>query len=246
VNRNKKIIENDSLLRKIVYCIDKAIVEDVPKYLRDSHLETTNGIGLTKGDYINTNLRNHVITDGIDLVPFKRYAWSGRIVVDRIGHITYSIMTEETLSSIPKKKNRERPHYLQTVLYVENGECIAQYQQMTLQELGITIFDGEALEQDFENISQGRIDKNEDYRHYIIVYQAEHGEIKSIKLKLLDKNFNVVDEVSITKYIKPDFARLTDIEAIEGVDEENIEDKKGLLAVKKGLQPQLRELEKQA
>lgn len=246
VDRNKKIIENDDILRKIVYSIDKAIVEDVPKYLRNSHLETNNGVGLIKGDYINTNLRNHVISEGIDLVPFKRFAWSGRIVVDRMGHVTYSIMTEETLGGIPKKKNRERPHYLQTVLYVENRECIAKYEQMTLQDLGITIFDEDVFRPDFETISQGMIDKSEDYRHYIVVYQAENREIKNVKLKLLDKDFNIVDEVSLMKYIKPDFARLTDIEINEKSGEENVGDKKRLLAVKKGLQPQLREIEKQA
>ena len=63
-------------------------------------------------------------------------------------------MTEGTLSRVPKKKNRENPHYLQSVLYVENKDCIAKERQMTLEDFGITIFDTDVLEQVFEKISQ--------------------------------------------------------------------------------------------
>lgn len=82
---------------------------------------------------------------------------------------------------------------------------------MTLEDFGITIFDTDVLEQDFKKISQGMINVEEDYKHYIIAYKAENGEIKDIKLRFLDKDFNIVDEASLMQYIKPDFARLTDI-----------------------------------
>lgn len=246
VNRNTQIVINDDLLRKIVYCIEKAIGDDLQQYLRENHRETNNAIILLRGDNINTNLRKHVVKDDIDLVPFQRYGWSGRIVIDRKEHITYSIMTEGTLSGIPKKKNRENPHYLQSVLYAENKDCIAKERQMTLEDFGITIFDTDVLEQDFEKISQGMIDVKEDYKHYIIAYSAENGEIKDIKLKFLDKDFNIVDEASLTQYIKPDFARLTDVGPVDDTDEEKKSDKKGLVAIKSGTKPKLREIEKKA
>lgn len=246
VNRNTQIVIHDDLLRKIVYCIEKAIGEDLQQYLRENYRETNNAIILLRGDNINTNLRTHVVKDDIDLVPFQRYGWSGRMVIDRKEHITYSIMTEGTLSSVPKKKNRENPHYLQSVLYVENKDCIAKERQMTLEDFGITIFDTDVLEQDFEKISQGMINVEEDYKHYIIAYEAKNGEIKDIKLKLLDKDFNIVDEVSLMQYIKPDFARLTDIGPSEDTDEDVKQDKKNLVAIKSGIKPKLREIEKKA
>ncbi len=239
-----KLVTNDDLLRKIVYSIDKAIGEDQQQYLKENHRETNNAIILLRGDYINTNLRNHVVKDEIDLVPFQRCGWSGRMIIDRKGHITYSIMKEETLSDVPRKKNRKNPHYLQSILYVENKDCIAKQRQMTLQDFGITIFDTNVLEQDFQKISQGLIDMKEDYKHYIIAYKAEHGEIKNIKLKFLDKDFNIVDEASLMQYIKPDFARLTDIGPVES-DEENMKDNKGLVSIKSGLKPKLREIDKE-
>lgn len=246
VYRNTQIIINDDLFRKIVYCIDKGIGDDMQQYLSDNHRETNNAIILLKGDNINTNLRNHVVKDDIDLVPFQRYGWAGRIVIDRKDHITYSIMTEGTLSTVPKKKNRENPHYLQSILYVENKDCIAKERQMTLEDFGITIFDTDVLEQDFEKISQGLINIEEDYKHYIIAYKAENREIRDIKLKFLDKDFNIVDEISLMKYLKPDFAELTNIGSIEDIDENKESDKKGLVAIKSGIKPKLREIEKKA
>ena len=180
VNRNTQIVINDDLLRKIVYCIEKAIGDDLQQYLRENHRETNNAIILLRGDNINTNLRTHVVKDDIDLVPFQRYGWSGRMVIDRKEHITYSIMTEGTLSGVPKKKNRENPHYLQSVLYVENKDCIAKERQILMQ------------------------------------------------------------------YIKPDFARLTDIGPSEDTDEDATPDKTGLVAIKSGIKPKLREIEKKA
>ena len=48
------------------------------------------------------------------------------------------------------------------------------------------------------------------------------------------------------QYIKPDFARLTDIGPSEDTDEDAKPDKKGLVAIKSGIKPKLREIEKKA
>lgn len=243
-SRNTKIFINDTLLRKIVYSIEKAIGEDQQQYLRENQKETNNAMILLRGDDINTNLRHHIVKDNIDLIPFRRYGWSGRIIIDRTDHITYSIVTEGTLATVPRKKNRINPHYLQSILYAENKDCIAKERQMTLQDFGITIFDTDVLEQDFEKISQGLIDREEDYRHYIVSYIANHGEIKSITLKFLDKDFNIVDEESLMQYIRPDFAQLTNTDPKTESKADNSHSKKSLVALRSGVKPKLREIEK--
>lgn len=47
--RNAKIFTNDTLLRKIVYSIEKAIGEDQQQYLRENQKETNNAIILLRG-----------------------------------------------------------------------------------------------------------------------------------------------------------------------------------------------------
>lgn len=58
-------------MRRIVRSVEKAIAEDVPQYLREHHKETNNAIIQLRGDYINDNLRNMVVGENIELVPFK-------------------------------------------------------------------------------------------------------------------------------------------------------------------------------
>ena len=73
--------------------------------------------------------------------------------------------------------------------------------------------------------------REEDYRHYIVSYIANHGEIKSI--------------TSLMQYIRPDFAQLTNLDS-EAESEEYSHSKKSLVAIRSGVKPQLREIEKRA
>lgn len=244
-SKYEKLLKNDKLLRKIVYSIDKAIGEDLSQYLREHHRETNNAIVQLRGDFINDNLRHHVVDENTELIPFQRSGWSGRIIIDRLNRTTYTVTTVSTLSAIPKKKERTKPHYLQSVLAIENKECKGTPKQITLFECGMTAFDTQFLEQDFNSINQGLINVDENYVHYIIAYKAEHGEIKDIDLKLLDKDFDTVDETSLNEYIKPDFARLTDVGPAEQSNEiEENTDSKKLVAIKAGLKPNLKVVEK--
>jgi len=239
-----KIKTNENLMRRIVRAIDKAIADDVPQYLRENHKETNNAAIQLRGDCINENLRNLVVGGDIEFVPFKRYVWQGRIIVDRAEKITYTITTQKTLRAVPRKQ-RNKPHFLQTILYMENGGYEASVKQMTLMDL--FPFDEEDLENDYNSIVEGLIDPAEGYRHYVIAYDAEGSELRDIQLEFLDKDFNTIAAASLNEYIKPDFARLTDVEPVDEYFGDEIDgEAKGLLTIKSGLRPKLREVEKQA
>lgn len=247
-NQEINSVLQDEVLRKAVYAINKAITEDIPSYLKENYHETNNSILQLKGDYINDNLRQYVVGNHIELLPFKRYNWSGRILIDKENCFTYTITTIGTLMSIPKKKGRKRPHFLQSILYAENSDCEAQVKQMNL-GFDITQFDSEELETDYNEITHGFIERNEPYRHFVIAYKSEENEIAEIMLKLLDKDFDTVDEVSLMDYVKPDFAKLTEItfneETNDGMETQGDEDDgKPVVTVKPGYKPNLRDTDK--
>lgn len=235
---------NENLMRRIVRAIDKAIADDVPQYLRENHKETNNAVVHLRGDCINENLRNLVVGGDIEFVPFKRYVWQGRILVDRSEKVTYTITTQKTLRALPRKQ-RNRPHFLQTILYIENGGYEAPVKQMTLMDL--FPFEAEDLESDYNSIVEGLIDPAEGYRHYVIAYDADGSELRDIQLEFLDKDFNTIATTSLNEYIKPDFARLTDVEPVdEDFSDETDGEAKGLLTIKSGLRHKVREFPKQA
>lgn len=235
---------NKNLMRRIVRAIDKAIVDDVPEYLREHHKETNNAIIQYRGDCINDNLRKLVVGGAVELVPFKRCAWQGRLIVDRSEKITYTIANQKTLRIIPKKW-RSKPHFLQSILYIENGGYEATVKQMSL--LDSLPFEEEDMENDYNAIVAGLINPSEGYRHYVISYDAEGNELKDVQVEFLDKDFNTIEAASLNEYIKPDFSRLTDVEHVDEIPEDETDgESKGLVAIKSGLRPKLREVQKQA
>lgn len=237
---------NENLFRRIVRAIDKAIADDIPQYLRDHHKETNNAIMQLRGDNINENLRQFVVAEGIELIPFRRFVWQGRLLADRRNKVTYSITTQANLSAIPKKKDRTKPHFLQSVLAAENSGYQGRYKQETLFSMGM--FDTETLKNDYDEIIAGMLEPSEGYCHYVISYQIVGNELVDVKLEFLDSNFATIDEVSLNEYIKPDFARLTDTKPIdEDAPIPASEGVRGLLGIKKaGIRPALKEVEEEA
>jgi len=237
LDESNKIVLNELLIRKIVRAVEKGIGEDIRDYLRDNRKETNNALRQMPGDNINENLRQMVVSDGIELIPFTRgIGWDGRILIDRINKRTYTITTKQTLYSIPRKKGRQMPHFLQSVLYCENGACIAQNKQMSLVDYGIVTFDSSELAIDYEKVMGGHISREDNYRHYIVVYETHRGEITDIKLKFLDKDFDIIDECPLNDYIKLDFAKLTATRPVEKNETESSKRVHNLVKVKKDIQ----------
>lgn len=105
---------------KIGKAVEKGVGEDIRAYLMNSDTATNNAVVFLRGDYINTNLVNSVKSESVEIKYFRRSAWQGCIVIDRDNKLTYSVASKNTLERIPQKKNRQSPHFLQTVLNVEN------------------------------------------------------------------------------------------------------------------------------
>ena len=251
MSRTESIIENQMLNRKIVYAINKAITQDVPQNMRENWLETNNRYRFVPGDYINDNLRKHVVKDDVDLISFNRYVWEGRILADHGNRVTYTVSTHQTLKTVIMK-HRNRPHYLMTLLYAENGDCEGSPKQMTLGDISsdfkMNVFDIEVLEEDFDKIMQGSISRTDGYKHYIVAYTAKHHAIIKIELLLLDKDFAVVDQLNLIEYLTPDFASLTEsqYEEEEDFEESKQELRPSLLKLRPGVKPALRAMEEKA
>lgn len=219
--------------RRLVDCINTALQEDLPRYLADYHPETTNGIPHQIGDWINTNIKKQLTSGNVDVMQFTRYSWKGKIIIDSENRITYSIMRGKRIRQL-RRETREKPHYLQTIVSVLNEGFEADVKQMTLPDMGFVGFDEETLNNDYTKIFNGRIDKGEGFLHCVAAYETEHNEITDIRICFLDKDLDVIDEVSLNEYIKPDFAKLTSVELAEPtIEEEEQPSSAGLLSLRK-------------
>ena len=55
---------DEKIIMSAIRAIEQAVTEDVPRELRERHLETNNYIPFIRGDYINQNLRKFAEAEG--------------------------------------------------------------------------------------------------------------------------------------------------------------------------------------
>lgn len=213
---NETISDNTkSIMVKIGKAIGKGVGEDIRTYLANSDNAVNNAIAFLRGDYIVTNIRNTVETESVEIKYFKRSSWTGCIVLDRTDKHSYSVCAKKTLERIPKNMTRRSPHYLQTILNTENKDEEATGRQMSLADFGFSVgsqFTEEEYEKDFLTIMEEALSLADDYRHWVITYEAEHNSLVGLSAVLLDGEFGVVEEISLMEMIKPDFGNLTSAE----------------------------------
>lgn len=203
---------DDALIRRIVRAIEKAVADDIPAMIHEHPLETINYIKPMRSDYINENLKSIALGEDITLIKFKRFSWFGCMLVDQRKRTTYTITTKQNLKSIPKKKGRKSPHFLMSILAVENGDLHGQYEPISLFPTYNYDFEKECYETDYNTIINGMLDPQEGYRHFVISYEFSDDILLNVDLLLLDKNFYAVEKRNLNEYIKPDFAKLTNLE----------------------------------
>lgn len=172
--------------------------------------------------------------EAVEIKNFKRASWTGMILIIRGEQTTMSICSKNTLERIPKNKNRRSPHYLQTMVYKENSSEVSPVRQMNLTDFDPDInfgFSEEEYDKDFISIMEETLSMNDDYRHWVIVYEANRRDIVDIAAILLDKDFGVVQEISLIELLKPNFSDLTNIES----STEMSRDAHSLVSIKPGL-----------
>lgn len=240
------IIDLDiNIIVNAIHAIEKAVSEDIPRQMSEAQLETNNYLPFIRGDYINTNLREFITASYGELLSFQRFGWKGRLLMDRLNKLTYSITTQANLNQIPRK-HRQRPHFLQTLLATENGDLEGFGRQMTLYDMDQ--FDPDTYRADFNDIVNGTFTPSDGYRHCVIAYQALRDEVTDIKLLLLDSNFAVVEEHSLNEFRQPDFSLLTASTSTEEIAAREAHNfaTKSLTKLKEGIKPNLREIAEEA
>lgn len=235
---------DEMVIRRVVRAIQKTIEEDIPEFCRENHMETMNSVRYIRGDKINDNLKHLVVNDDILLISFKRYSWDGRILIDQKNRISYTVTTKQNLEAIPKKKDRKCPHFLQSILAVENNDLQGQVVQQSL--FPMEQFEDDVLEADYMKIVAGVLAPDSGYHHYVVTYEFDRTELLEVKLVLLDKKFNLVSELDVSDFIKPDFGMLT-AEQHETTEHtaEPAKTARNLVALKSGIRPDLIEFEEE-
>ena len=193
---------------KIVSCIREALEGDVSAFLQGAQLATNNGLRSLKGDFINTRLQNEIMNSNIHIIPFARYGWESRLVVDRQNKVVYSVISKSRMEDLMKEGERNSvPHYTMLFAYLFNGDLEAPQKQMSLFEN--YPYSDEVMQAGVWKLIGGQIDFSAGYRYCVVTYEVAEGLLISCDSLVLDKDLDVVEKISMTEFIKPDYTKLT-------------------------------------
>lgn len=223
-----------AIMAKIGKAIEKAVGEDIRTYLSTNDNATNNALPFLRGDYINTNIKKAMESEAVEIKYFNRSSWKGVILIVRDDQVTLSVCAKKTLDRIPKNRNRKSPHYLQSILYTENGDEHSSSHQMTLYDLDDSFvcgFTNEELEKDFLAIMEETLSLHDNFRHWVITYEAERSSVVELTAVLLDKDFGRVKEISLLNLLKPNFGDLTSTET----NNQKQKDVHSLVSIKPGM-----------
>ena len=210
-------IENripNNIRHKIISCLRGAIEEDLAQYVAANHLATYNALPFLRCDYINTRLEKEFASDNIDVVPFTRYGWGSRIVLDHSNKIAYNIISKNRLKQIMKEAlNNKVPHYALLFAYALNNDLQAPQKQMSLFE--DYNFDDVVMVGGYNKLIGGQLSNDSGYRYCVISYEVSSGQLVDCEILILDKDLDIVTRVGLVEFITPEYASLT-MQNIEG------------------------------
>lgn len=204
------------VLQEMTNAIVKAVGPDFEEFKNSNKLASMNYLHMLRGDLINDNLQYlHTV---LDLRKFKRVAWEGRICIDRENKVTLCIISDRTLKAIMKRAGGNIPHYLRTIVSVENAGMKPRYEQQSLFEGSVdsTPFTEDDFIKDFENIMGEAITAYEGYNHLVISYAASNGMVTSLKAICFTPKLDIADEWNLMDMVNPDSLELTMVAESEG------------------------------
>ncbi len=221
-NKNETI-ENrvpSSIRYKIIACLRGALEEDLAQYVDSNHLATYNALPFLKGDYINTRLQNELAGEDIVVVPFTRYGWESRIVIDHSNKIAYNVISKSRMSQLMKEAASSNvPHYTLLFAYALNNDLQAPQKQMSF--FDNYPFDDDIMVDGYNKLLGGQLQRDSGYRYCVITYEVSSGQLFDCEILMLDKDLDIVTKVELAEFITPEYSSLTRQNASSSESPEN-------------------------
>lgn len=193
---------------KIIACLRGALEEDLAQYVEANHLATYNALPFLKGDYINTRLQNEIASEDIEVVPFTRYGWESRLVIDHPNKIAYNVISKSRLSQLMKEAaNNNVPHYTLLFAYALNNDLQAPQKQISFFDK--YPFDDDIMVDGYNKLVGGQLQRDSGYRYCVITYEVNSGQLSNCEILMLDKDLDIVTRVELAEFITPEYSTLT-------------------------------------
>lgn len=207
-------VDNSEIIKIIVKALDKAYGIDYRQMRENDDLVAHMFAGVWKICRFDTNLVESLKMDGVQVACCGRHGWDIYFVADHNNKRTFNVVSKNTIQRVRRKRGGKVPHYMRSFLYIENANVKAENHQMSFADYGlegteIDDFTDQEFLDDYERITEGVIDPNEQYEHFVIVYEADGKGIKDCSIVYFNPLLEVAEEKSIMKFREPDYSELS-------------------------------------
>lgn len=110
------------------------------------------------------------------------------------------------------------PHYTMIFAYALNAQLEAPNKQLSFFEYP---FENDVMEQGFNKLVGGQIQRNVGYNYCVITYELNCGQLSSCDILVPDKDLDIVDKISLADYTVPEFSTLTQQDSSVSIESEN-------------------------
>lgn len=121
------------LIKKMVYCVEDAVGDDILTDIRRNDLRTTVSVPSRIWDFLNTNLIKSLETEDCTIAIAHRGFWEMIVIFEKTSHCIFTFMREKRFSDLRRhQRSRVHMHYLDMLSRQFNKELLADQQQLEL------------------------------------------------------------------------------------------------------------------
>jgi hypothetical protein len=219
-------IFNEEFKLSIIRTLKGALIE-VDQIYKSHSISKKNAVSFLVGDIINRNLQNEFKNSVININEFNRGGWIGEIIDDFDTKTSCSVLRTQRLSAL-RSEHRDNPHYVDVMLNILNKDIEVTTKQMCMFDDSPS-YGEENLRFHFQQITGDSPDSRKGFVYFIVAYNSIGSVLTSANILLFDKNFQEVENLSLDKYIKPDFVTLSSPQANEENNNEPESKSSGML-----------------
>lgn len=186
---------NIPFFQKIYVAVSEARAEDYQEFISSRKLVTNNHKMSLMWDLTNTNIKERLISEDIEIAVAKQGCWGFLLILDKKENCLYTLMNNKRYEEIilnPKKA----PLYLKALVILNEKLGVVNTPLFDLED------DNNKLELLLNKLCNN-FSSNNDFskiQYNIITFSTENDSVTSFELNILDKELSQIKRIDITDF----------------------------------------------
>jgi len=200
-----KMVFPESLIIKIVRCIEEAVGDDIREDIQRNGLKTRNSVPSRIWDLLNKKLIEELEIENCAVVTARRGPWEMVIIFEKTTKHILTFMRKKRFSELQRsQRKRDRMHYVDMLTLQFNKELLAEYQQTSLFPNHFSDIK-ELAELVKRLLHDLKSDVSIVRHHVLIIFETVGYQLTNIKAIMVTPNLDIAKgcEQDWSKYITP-------------------------------------------